>query len=49
MYELKVPKVLKKGDTIALISLSGGERGMRICAIDMKPAKSDWKKYGEFM
>ena len=27
MYELKVPKVLKKGDTIALISLSGGRAG----------------------
>ena len=27
MYELKVPKVLKEGDTIALISLSGGRAG----------------------
>ena len=27
MYELKVPKVLKKDDTIALISLSGGRAG----------------------
>ena len=27
MNELKVPKVLKKGDTIALISISGGRAG----------------------
>ena len=27
MYELKVPRVLKKGDTIALISISGGRAG----------------------
>lgn len=27
MYKLVVPKVLKKGDTIALISISGGRAG----------------------
>ena len=27
MYKLEVPKVLKKGDTIALISISGGRAG----------------------
>ena len=27
MYQLKVPKVLKKGDTIALISIAGGRAG----------------------
>ena len=27
VHELKVPKVLKKGDTIALISISGGRAG----------------------
>ena len=27
MYKLTVPKVLKRGDTIALISISGGKAG----------------------
>ena len=27
MYKLEVPKVLKRGDTIALISISGGRAG----------------------
>ena len=27
MYQLEVPKVLKRGDTIALISISGGRAG----------------------
>ena len=27
MYELKIPKMLKRGDTIALISISGGRAG----------------------
>lgn len=27
MYKSKVPKVLKRGDTIALISISGGRAG----------------------
>lgn len=36
MYKLEVPKVLKRGDTIALISISGGRAVMRICFIDMK-------------
>ncbi len=42
MYKLEVPKVLKRGDTIALISISGGRAGdedMRF--IDMKQAKGD--------
>ena len=27
MYKLEVPKVLKRGDTIALLSISGGRAG----------------------
>ena len=36
MYKLEVPKALKRGDTIALISIPAAEQVTRICFIDMK-------------
>ena len=49
MYKLGVPKVLKRGDTIALISISGGRAGDEDMLYRYEVAKSDWRKYGAFM
>ena len=47
MYKLEVPKVLKRGDTIALLSISGGRAGDEDMLYRyMKQVKGDWRKYG---
>lgn len=49
MNKLVVPKSLKRGDTIALISISGGRAGDEDMLYRYEAGKSDWRKYGAFM
>lgn len=49
MYKLEAPKVLKRGDTIALISISGGRAGDEDMLYRCEAGKSRWRRYGASM